>query len=356
VRVLLVNDLPPGPTGGAEVHVGRLADALTDEGCEVETFFGDGTHTGWRRVLDLWDPRARRSIRQVVRTFAPDVVHYHNVTNELSPSVLGTGVPSVLTVHDPRILGQRFGRDGAAPRWAPGAVLRQAKDRWARTRILRAVGATIVPNAALAADARRVGLPDVHHIENLTPVHPGGPPGPDVLFVGSLSEHKGPQVLLEAWRQASPRCPGAVLRIVGDGPLGTVLAERARALRPDARVELVGSVAPDQVPALLAAAALVVVPSLGAENCPMVVLEAMAAGRPVVATDWDGVQDAVDDEVGVVVPRGDVPALAAVLTSLLGDAPRLVRLGSAARSRATQRWAPHVVAPRIVEVYRSVQP
>ena len=355
MRVLLVNDLPPGPTGGAEVHVGRLADALVDTGCEVETFVADRPHTGWRRLLDLWDPSARRAIHRRVRTFSPDVVHYHNVTNELSTSVLGTGVASVLTVHDPRVLGRRFGMDESAPWWDPGALLRSAKDRWARMRLRRGVDATIVPNASLAEDARRTGLPAVHHIENLTPVVGSGPLGSDVIFVGALSPHKGPQILLEAWGHAAPRCPGAVLRIVGDGPLRSGLTAQAAALGPEVDVELVGAVSPDDVPGLLRSAAVVVVPSLGAENCPMVVLEAMAAGRPVVVSDWPGVDDVVDDDVGVVVPRGDVPALTDALVGLLGDGPRRERLGAAARTRATERWAPTAVVPRILDVYRSVQ-
>lgn len=355
MRVLLVNDHPPGPTGGAEVHVGRLADALGAAGCRVETFFALRPHTGWRRVLDLWDPSARRAMRQVVRSFAPDVVHYHNVTNELSTSVLGTGVPAVLTVHDPRILGRRFGMDEGAPWWAPAPLLRSAKDRLARTRLRRGVDATIVPNATLADDARRAGFPGVHHVENLTPVIPSGPPGSEVLFVGGLSPHKGPQVLLDAWREVGPRCPGSVLRIVGDGPLRRSLETVARSLGPDTRVEFEGAVDPDDVPRLLGAAAVVVVPSLGAENCPMVVLEAMATGRPVVVSDWPGVSDVVDDRVGAVVPRGDVAALAEVLAGLLGDGPRLARLGAAAMARANDRWASPVVAPRLIGVYRSVQ-
>ncbi len=108
------------------------------------------------------------------------------------------------------------------------------------------------------------------------------------------------------------------------------------------------------MPAQLSFAAVVVVPSLGAENCPLVVLEAMAAGRPVVVSDWHGADDTVDDEVGAVVRAGDVSALAEVLDRLLSDRSLIDRLGDAARARAVERWSPAQVK-RIVEVYESVR-
>ena len=354
MRILLANDLPPGPSGGAEVHVGRLGDALVDLGHQVRVVSADGLKVGWRRVLDFWDPGARRLLRRGVDDFAPDVVHYHNIINELSTSVLGLGPPSVLTIHDPRVLGTRFGMDQDRSVLVPAVAARATKDRLARARFRRTIDATIIPNRVLAVRARELGFPNVHVVENFTPITPCGPPGSEVVFVGALEQHKGPDVLLDAWERIAARHPDVSLRIVGDGSRRPLIADRVRDAGPTARVRLVGSVEPDAVPAQLSFAAVVVVPSLGAENCPLVVLEAMAAGRPVVVSDWHGADDTVDDEVGAVVRAGDVSALAEVLDRLLSDRSLIDRLGDAARARAVERWSPAQVK-RIVEVYESVR-
>lgn len=354
VRVLLVNDLPPGPVGGAEVHVGRLVEALGHLGHEVSLYCAERPHVGWRRALDLWDPAARGRIRRRIDEFAPDVVHYHNVCNELSTSVVGVGVPSVLTVHDSRLLGSRIGVDHGRSGLAPGVAARRAKDRIARARLRRRVDATIVPNADMAARARAAGFPAVHHIVNSTPITVAGPPGDDVVFVGTLATHKGPDVLLQAWRAVEARHPSSMLRIVGDGPLRAALEDEVRRSGLQHRVDMVGPVPADAVPEVLVGAALVAVPSVGSENSPLVVLEALAAGRPVVVSDWAGARDTVDEEVGLVVPASDADALGSAIDALLSDHQRLSSMGAAAGRRAAERFAPERVVPRLVDVYRSV--
>lgn len=354
VRVLLVSDYPPGPTGGAEVQVGRVADALSAAGCEVRIATGDGSHTGWRRALDLWDPAARRRVADAAEELDADVVHYHNVLNELSTSVVGIGRPSVLTVHDPRVVGERFGIDQGRSALAPAPALRAVKDRVARHRLRRHADAVTAPNPVLVERLRAAGFRNVHHVEGITPPTPHGPPGVDVVFAGVLAEHKGVHVLVDAWQRIARRHPDATLRIVGDGPARAALEADVRARHLHERAELVGSVPPDEVPAQLARAGLVVVPSLGAETQPLAVLEALACGRPVVASRWQGAESTVDETVGRLVPPGDPSALAAALDALLSDRPVLEQLGAAAAARAEARWSPAAGADRLLEVYRSV--
>lgn len=354
MRILLVNDRAPGPRGGAEVHVGRLRDALTDAGDAVELFVAEGEHRGLARVRDIWDPAARRRLRHVVAAFRPDVVHYHNVLDELSTSVLGVGPAAVLTVHDPRVLGVRFGLDHGRSGMEPAVALRDAKNRVGRARLRRSVRATIAPSESLAAALVTAGFPDVHHVPNFATPAAGGPPGEDVVFLGLLSEHKGPLVLLAAFSQIAGRHPAARLRFVGDGPLRARLGAMADAAGVGARVDLEGAVAPGEVPGALRAAALVVVPSLGVEGGgpTLAVIEAMCAGRAVVVSDGPGVAEGVDEEVGAIVPVGDVSALAAALDRLLADRVGLARRGAAALARARSRWSPEATIPLVRAVYR----
>ncbi len=138
---------------------------------------------------------------------------------------------------------------------------------------------------------------------------------PHALYVGRLSEEKGVRVLAAA-------AEGLPLVVVGDGPL--------RDLLPQA----VGFVPPGELGPWYERASVVVVPSLR-EGYGMVAREAMAHGRPVVASAVGGLPDAVEDGVtGLLVPAGDATALRAALDRLLGDAALRSRLGSAARERA----------------------
>ena len=138
------------------------------------------------------------------------------------------------------------------------------------------------------------------------------------LYVGRLSEEKGVRELAEA-------AVGLPLDVVGDGPL--------RSLFPQA----VGFVPPRELGAY-ERAAIVVVPSRR-EGYGMVAREAMAHGRPVVATAVGGLVDAVEDGVtGILVPPGDPAALRTAVLELLDDAPRRAALGQAARLRTTESF------------------
>src|SRR5699024_1209089 len=143
---------------------------------------------------------------------------------------------------------------------------------------------------------------------------------PHVLYVGRLSEEKGVRELAEASRDLP-------LVVVGDGPL--------RQLFPQA----LGFVPPSGVGAYYERAAVVVVPSRR-EGYGMAAREAMAHGRPVVATAVGGLRDAVQDGVtGVLVPPGDVGALREAMRDLLADRGRRAALGGAARRHAAETLA-----------------
>src|ERR1700674_3704214 len=107
MRILLVNDLPPGSGSGTEIYVDRLAKGLIAAGDDVELFAGQVRHGRVTRALDVWDPWARREVPERAHRFGAEVVHHHNVLRELSVSVLGVPreIPSMLTVHDFRMLG-----------------------------------------------------------------------------------------------------------------------------------------------------------------------------------------------------------------------------------------------------------
>jgi glycosyltransferase involved in cell wall biosynthesis len=204
--------------------------------------------------------------------------------------------------------------------------------------VVRRARIVVCASTALAGSARELGAREVRVIPSGVDVPEGvGDPAtpPEVLFVGRLSPEKGILDLVQA-------ADGMGLVVAGDGPL--------RDRVPGAR----GFVPHTELGPLYERAAVVAVPS-HREGFGVACLEAMAYGRPVVASAVGGLLDLVlDGETGVLVPPRDVPALRAALERLLGDAELRKRLGEAARERVRERFAWPPVTEATIEAYEAV--
>ncbi len=176
----------------------------------------------------------------------------------------------------------------------------------------------------------------------------GIPPDACLLgVVGRLEEQKGHHALLAA--AALRNLPALRIVIVGDGLLRVAIEEESRHLGLAERTVFAG--ARSDVPAVMAALDLLVLPSLW-EGLPMVALEGMAAGLPVVATAVGGIPEAVvDGETGVLVPAGNVEALADALASLAHDPWRRRQMGQAGQQRARALYDIERMIERVEGVY-----
>lgn len=234
---------------------------------------------------------ARRAARDA------DLVHAHWIPSAIAARA--TGKPYVVQV---------WGTDVELAKRAP----------WLARPLLRGARLVVAASSFLADAATELGAREVRVVPSGVEIPDGvGEPGdpPHVLFVGRLSEEKGILEFMAA-TEGLPRV------IVGDGPL------RARV------PESLGFVPPADVRAYYERAAVVCVPSRR-EGYGMAAREAMGLGRALVATRVGGLADAVvDDETGLLVPPGDVPALRAAIQRLLGDPAVRRRFAAAARERA----------------------
>jgi glycosyltransferase involved in cell wall biosynthesis len=169
-----------------------------------------------------------------------------------------------------------------------------------------------------------------------------------VLTMARLDAAKGLGHLLGAAAQV----PEALFVVAGEGPLRGVLEARARQLELDGRFRFLGQ--RWDVPGLLGAADLFVLPSLS-EGLPLTVLEAMAAGTPVVATDVGGTSEAlVHGETGLLVPPADAAALAGAIRTLLADRGRAERLAAAARVRIREHFSAETMVRGITGIYEDI--
>jgi glycosyltransferase involved in cell wall biosynthesis len=329
--VVLTTSYPRGPEDVAGVFVQDAVERLRAAGVDVRVVspasfrhfglaYGHGIVGNLRRapwkalLLPLFLASYVRAARRGTRS--ADLVHAHWLVSAL-PALL-TGRPFVV---------QLWGTDVELARRLP----------WPARPLLRRARAVICPSSALADAARELGVPDPRIVPSGVEV-PGTVAEPDtpphVLFVGRLSEEKGVLELLRATE-------GLSRVVVGDGPL--------RELVPDA----IGFVSPGRLGPYYERAAVVVCPSRR-EGYGVVAREAMARGRPVVASAVGGLLDAVEDGVtGLLVPPGDAKALRAALERLLGDPALRERLGSAARDVARERFSWDASTEATLLVYRA---
>jgi glycosyltransferase involved in cell wall biosynthesis len=176
----------------------------------------------------------------------------------------------------------------------------------------------------------------------------GGPERPIVLTPARLDGQKGHRYLVEA----AARVPDALFVFAGDGDERAALEAQSRSLGVSDRVRFLGY--RSDVPALLAACDLFVLPSLY-EGLPLSILEAMAAGAPVVASRIGGNDEAVvHGETGLLVPPADPAALAAAVRTVLGDADLGRRLVAAARARVRQEFSAEAMVRKVDRAYEEL--
>lgn len=231
--------------------------------------------------------------------------------------------------------------------------------RWLERAVLRRAAGISACSAGAARIAELKGFPGAARVIPLgidpAEFHPGDAVAREesgsvtVGFIGRLVPEKGVEVLLDA----AARSPRLRVRIAGSGPLAAGLPERARELGIAARVDIVGSLPPTDVPEFYRSLDVLAVPSLPTarwtEQFGRVAVEAMACGVPVVASDAGALPDVVGD-AGIIVPRGDARALSGAL--LAAGGPRAEELRLAGFARASEcAW--EAVARNYVELYRA---
>jgi glycosyltransferase involved in cell wall biosynthesis len=287
-----------------------------------------------------------------MRRFRPDVVHTHLTKSDavgLAAAVLAGAPARISTVHsaDPRL-------ERLPWRTAFAAILRCAHRVVAvspavREHLRRFVGlgeprVTVIPNSV---DVGRFDSSFVAMRQEPPPERPRV-----VGIIGRLVPEKGHDDLLRAFSRIRARRGGVELEIVGEGPLRDRLERQAEELGLAAHVRFTGFV--DDIAGVLRRIDVLAMPSRF-EGLPLALLEGMAAALPIVAARVGGIPDAVTDgEHGLLVPAGDVPALAAAIGDLLDDRPKAILLGRTARTRAEREFDRRVAHEKVVQLYQAV--
>jgi glycosyltransferase involved in cell wall biosynthesis len=362
VRVLHLHKLTG--VGGSERHLLTLLPALRErgvdarllgldvEGTDAPRFYAEldaagvpATHV--RCTVDV-NPRMARDVVRAVRRERPDLVHTHLVHGDVYGSIAATRLrlPLVSTRHnDDRYLLGPF----------------RYVDRLFARRAGRLIAISDAVRAFLVAAGHPAGkvvtvrygldrLPEA--ASEVTPEQAGVPPGaPLVLAIGRLTQQKDHETLLRAFARARSAVPEARLAVLGIGPLEQATRAHVHELGLGEAVVLPGRI---EVRDWLARAD-VFAHSARWEGFGIVLLEAMLAGLPVIATRVSAVPEIVaGGETGVLVEAGDWAGYAEALEGLLGDPERARRLGAAGRERARSEFSVERMAEGTLGVYRAL--
>jgi glycosyltransferase involved in cell wall biosynthesis len=360
IRLLLVVDSLE--MGGAERQVVDLAVALRRKGygitvaCSVAGELADALERADVPVRPLLKRLVKRHLslayawrlRRSLKRENFDLVHAHIYASIAAAAIatLGMDVPLVITEHTEASWQRRRAR--WVSRWIYSRVERIiAVSTPIRRRLIERDDVhpdliTIVPNAMTSTSEP---LADASLPTELRE-------RPLVGVVARLQPEKGVEYFLRAAARVAAKFPEAHFVVAGDGPLRHELVALSEDLGLRERVHFLGF--RSDASELMESLDVLVVPSL-TEGSPLVTLEAMAAGVPVVASAVGGIPDQIrHDREGLLVPPGDAAAISDALLTLLRDPARASRLGEAARRRAASRFSHDTMVRRIEDVYRDV--
>jgi phosphatidylinositol alpha-mannosyltransferase len=355
--------------GGVVDHADAQARALGEVGIETRLLIGNDPPGSFSRVLHprtgrpgpppanviplgrsvivpgngalsnlVLSPNALPQMRRALDREGFDLIHVHEpLAPMLSPAALAMwDGPAVATFH---AAGNSSWRRFAEPLW--GLLIDRIDLRVA-----------VSEQARLAASPYAPGHYEV--IPNGVEIPEGIEPGDRadrIVFAGRHDQRKGLPVLLRAWTRLRGR--GIRLRVLGADPLAVRLL-LARLRMSEEGIDLLGYVDDETLTQELAAAKLLVAPSLGNESFGMTITRAFACAAPVVASDIPGYREVVTEETGSLVAPDDPEALADAIQALLADEGARAERGRAARERAMSEYAWPLLARRLADCYERV--
>ena len=407
LKVLLCNKFF-APVGGPEINIYEMAKMLEQNGHTAIPFamqrpdnwpseyskyfvsqvdYDESDSVGLlgklRSAADIiYSRKAAGKIRSLVRDTQPDVAHLHNIYHQLSPSICVAlkreGIPMVMTLHDMKLICPNYTclRNGivceecGGRRFHKAVKYRCVKGSRAKSAVCclemtihRLLGLYannidlfIAPSEFIRNKFLEYGLLPADrmiHISTAVDTDAYTPTYTNqgyCVYVGRVSEHKGILTLIKAM-QANPTIK---LRIVGDGDARAKAEQFRDELKLD-NIQFDGFQAGDSLRAIIEGASFMIVPSEWYENCPKVVLESFAAGKPVIGSRIGGIPELIQDGVdGLLFEAGSVDELSAKIAELSSDESRLKEMGKACRDKVDAEYTFRDHYQKLLATYRRV--
>ncbi len=384
MRILMAHNFYQQP-GGEDAIFNDEVDLLRTFGHPVETYTEHNQQVNeiglfQTGIRTLWSAPARKALRERIRTFRPDIVHFHNTFQLISPAAYAVcqsaGVPVVQTLHNYRLLcpAATFFRAGGVCEactnrlfpW-PAVRYRCYRSSWSASGVTAAMLSfhrllktwekqvdrflCLTPFAAQKFGEGGLPAAKLTVVPNFIMNDPGvgSRRSPYVLFVGRLTQEKGVETLLNAL-DAFPA--GCTLKIVGDGPLSELVSD---AVENHGNVQWLGRRSPQMVLDLMRQAACLVFPSIWYEGMPRTLIEAFATGTPVISTDLGAMPSMIKPGIhGWLVPPGNSEAFAERVGWMTAHEEEAAQMGGNCRQEYLQKYQARDHYKAILRVYQEV--
>jgi len=358
------------PLGGREIFTERLSRAFVERGHEVLLMADSVTKESPLHVvqnlgncielhrlnLSLFGKPAntegsvktlRGEIKDVIESFQPDVIHYHNFYSEslifLAAYMRSNPkkIPVVYTLHDIETLSK-------IPPALGGDVIGRLTD--------------VIVSPSNYIHSRFTSI-DTFESKDTVVIHNGVPVSElqpksselQVLAAASFESHKGLVILLTAWAKIQSHFPSAKLVIAGDGRERSFLLNYSQKLGIAERVTFPGWLSEEQLRTEFSKDTIVVAPSLIAEAFGLIVAEGQMAGLPAIASDIGGLKEiVVNNESGFLVSPGSADSLGKAIARLLADSELRRMMGNKGRELALSQFNLEVCADKYLNLYRSL--
>lgn len=363
MKILLINDTDK-EFGGAEKYLFSLAGLLQENGHQVEVFGSPKFNTKISYISRFYNIGDCFTLKKLLENFQPDIVHIHKINLALSSSILRVikkfNIPIVMTVHDfhyvcpddwlinsknqPCYQGFNFKcifsncyRSKISWKYKGLRIYHVASLFIHRRMLKKYVDMFIVPSNALA----RMMMENLH-VDNICVIRNAIKLNFDysdisvtdskkLLYIGRLSKEKGVQYIIRSMPKILELFPESELIIVGTGPEREALEKLVVDLGVTGSVCFAGFVKEDRLADYYHKSEIVVVPSYWAENNPIVCLEAMAYGRPIVASNLFGLAEVIEnDDIGILFDPGNPLDLAHKVIFLMSDFNKVQMMSTSA--------------------------
>jgi len=409
MKILAVNKFH-FPKGGADVYFLDLCKGLEERGYDVARFCMDhpkNTPSKWsqyfvsrvdynqRGILNklkgalriFYSFEAKRKFRNLVDDFQPDIIHIHNIYHQISPSILDVAkkarIPVIMHLHDYKLVSPNYSlfHDGLIYERCLGKkYYRCILDKCFKNSYLKSVLVTlemylhhtllqiyeknvsmyIAPSDFMASMLKKT-IPSIQErvcvVSNPVDSNyfiPAENPTRDYFLVyGRLVQEKGFDIVLRAYAQLSNK--SKKLLVVGDGPERASLRELAQELEIESYVDFKGVIHGKELVEVIQNAFSVIVPSRWYEVFGLTNIEAMACGRPVIASRIGGIPDVVKDEgVGLLFEPENVQQLRDAMMFFVEDSEKVEVLGKEVRRYVESRFPRKRHIQRITDLYKGI--
>lgn len=365
--------------GGTEIYLELLIKSLEKKGHLVNLYSSDIKKSDYIKKMSdrsftylikkLFHPYHYQNVKNICRTFHPDIVHVHSFYNELSPSVLFaiSGIPVIMTVHDAQIAipvsiqTERMGKQCAKPLCTgctnclgiKGFLYQKIKQHIYKLALARIL-LFITPSEFMAHILRLMGKNNSITIKNGFDRLPYAPitSQNQILFVGRLTKEKGVYVLLHSLKRIISQIKDIQLTIVGDGPEKERVLEYIHTQNLKNYVQIKTAVEHGEIALYYNHASVVVVPSIYADNLPTVCIEALSVGRPIVGSRAGGIPELIDEgKTGYLSEMGSADDLARKVVELLSQKNIMESMSKNARAKSAD-YTMEVHIEKILNCYQ----